>query len=82
MIRFKIKKRSRFTASMVACGCFIALAIWGWDLPVSTALSFFLICLTALALIIGIAAGLGWLLFKLRTSKKMAEPIDDHSGKP
>lgn len=65
-MRFKINKRARLSASMLASGAFIALAIWGWGLSIGTALSFLVICLLSLALLVGLAAALGWLLHRLR----------------
>ncbi len=53
-------------ASLIASMAFICLAIWGWGLPVRTALGFLLICLIFLLLIVAFAALLGWLIGKVR----------------
>ena len=50
--------RSVLSASMIACGAFIALAIWGWGLPVAAVVQFLLISLAGLVAII-LAALLG-----------------------
>lgn len=72
MIRIKFKQRSRVLASLIASLAFICLAIWGWGLPVSTALGFLLICVTFLLLIVLLAAVLGWIIGKMRRME------DDH----
>lgn len=73
MIRITFKKRSRILASMIASLAFIGLAIWGFDLPVSTILLFLLICLFFLLLIVAFAALLGWAIGRMRRL------YDDHS---
>lgn len=66
MVKFKINKRARFNSSMLAGACIIGLAVWGWGLPVSAVVSFFLISFGGLLAIVSLAAGCGWLLKKLR----------------
>ncbi len=65
-MRFKINKRARFNTSMLAGACIIALAVWGWGLPITTVFIFFGICFGFLALIVGLAALIGWVLSRLR----------------
>jgi predicted lysophospholipase L1 biosynthesis ABC-type transport system permease subunit len=66
LIRFRIKSRARFMASMCASAAFIGLAIYGWDLPISTAAAFLALCVLFLMGIVGLAVMSGWLLGKLR----------------
>lgn len=67
------------TASMAASACFIGLAVWGWDLPVTAVISFLVICVVFLAAIVLAAAGFGWLLHRLRNphSDKENDPPDN-----
>lgn len=62
MIRFRFRNRSRLWLNIVASGAFIALAIYGWDLPVETAVAFLVICIGFLVAIIGLGLVAGWLL--------------------
>ncbi|MEJ2416773.1 MAG: hypothetical protein P8Y45_07550 [Exilibacterium sp.] len=50
------KNRSVVTTSLLAGGSFVALAVWGWDLPLSTVGQFLLISLVCLVAIILVAA--------------------------
>ncbi len=50
------KNRSVVTTSLLAGGAFVALAVWGWDLPLSTVGQFLLISLVCLVAIILVAA--------------------------
>lgn len=60
------KQRSALGVSLLGSLSFIALAIWGWDLPIEKALSFFFIS-AILMMVVMIAAYLcAWLLSKLR----------------
>ncbi len=68
-MKFVIKKRARFTSSMIAGAAFIGLAVWGWNLPLTTVALFFALCLVFLALIILSAAAFGWVLGRLRNNK-------------
>ncbi len=65
-MKFKVDKRARFTSSMVAGVAIIALAVWGWGLPITTVVTFFVICLGFLVVIIGVAALLGYVIKRLR----------------
>jgi hypothetical protein len=40
----------------MALGCFVALAVWGWGLPVYAVRNFFLICVLFLVLILILAS--------------------------
>lgn len=50
------KKRGSFAVSLLACLAFVVAAILAWDLPLSSALGFALICLAGLLSIILAAA--------------------------
>ncbi len=69
-MRFTIKKRARLTASMFASASFLALAVWGWELPVETVLLFFVVCVLLLALIVGAAAMVAYALHRWRLAKE------------
>jgi hypothetical protein len=62
LMRFRIKKRARLLSSMIASAAFIGLAIYGWGLPISTALTFLAICILFLLAIIALALVSGGLL--------------------
>lgn len=66
MIKFRIRSRSRLWLNLAASAAFIALAIYGWDLPVETAIVFLVICVGFLVAIIGLGLVAGWLLRRLR----------------
>lgn len=66
MIKFRIRNRARIWMNLVASGAFIALAIYGWDLPVETAIAFLVICIVFLLAIVALGIVAGWLLRKLR----------------
>lgn len=65
-MKFRFTKRARISSSMFAGCAFIALAVYGWGLPISTVLLFLAICLASLAAIVVLAAAAGWLLSALR----------------
>lgn len=65
MVRFKLNKSARLKASLIACAGFLALAVWGWDLPVATLLMFLLISLAGLLIILALAALAALVLRKL-----------------
>lgn len=65
-MRFKFNKRARINTSLIAGFAFIALAVYGWGLPIETVFVFLAICLALLLLIVAIAAGMGWLFNLLR----------------
>lgn len=67
MLRFRVNKNARMTVSLLASAAFIGLAIWGWGLPVETAIRFFIICLTALVAIVVSAALVGLAVSAIRT---------------
>jgi NhaP-type Na+/H+ or K+/H+ antiporter len=66
LIKFRIRNRARIWMNLVASGAFIALAIYGWDLPVETAIAFLVICIVFLLAIVALGIVAGWLLRKLR----------------
>lgn len=63
--RFK-KQKSALGVSMIGCLAFIGLAIWGWDLPIETALSYALISAILMMVIIIAAYFTAWLLSFLK----------------
>lgn len=69
-MRFKFSKRARIHTSLFAGCAFIALAVYGWGLPITTVFVFFAICVTFLVLIVALAAVFGWVLSALRERKK------------
>jgi len=72
LIKFRIRSRARLWLNLVASGAFIALAIYGWELPIETAIVFLVICVLFLVAIIGLGLIGGWVLRKLR---KGSDPI-------
>ena len=72
-LNFKISKKTRLYSHILASGCFIALFIWGWDLPLAQAVSFLVIILFFLLAIMLLAAMLG---FVLRILRGNSSPID------
>ena len=72
-MKFKFTKRARMHSSLFAGCMFIALAVYGWDLPIETVLLFFAICVGFLLIIIACAALVGWLLKIVRTQKNNHE---------
>jgi len=63
--RFK-KQKSALAVSLLGSLAFIALAIWGWALPLETALNYLLIS-AVLMMVVMIAAFISaWLLSLLR----------------
>jgi high-affinity Fe2+/Pb2+ permease len=51
----KRKPRSAVTVALIACATFLALAVYGWDVPLSDLSSFLIITVGLLAAIIGAA---------------------------
>lgn len=75
MIKFRIRSRSRLWLNLTASAAFIALAIYGWDLPVETAIVFLAICVLFLVAIIALGLVAGWVLRYLRND-------EERDGKP
>lgn len=73
MIKFRIRSRTRLWMNLAASAAFIALAIYGWDLPVETAIGFLVICVVFLLAIMGLAFFSGWILRRLRGSRETDE---------
>lgn len=65
-MKFRIRNRTRLWINLIVSGAFIALAIYGWELPVETAVIFLVICVVSLAVIIGLGVLAGWVLRRLR----------------
>lgn len=55
MLFRKRKPRSAVTVALIACAAFLALAVYGWDVPLSDLSSFLIITVGLLAAIIGAA---------------------------
>lgn len=66
MIKFRIRSRSRLWLNLAASAAFIALAIYGWDLPAETAIVFLVLCVLFLVGIIALGFVAGWLLRRFR----------------
>jgi hypothetical protein len=73
LIKFRIRSRTRLWLNLAASAAFIALAIYGWDLPVETAIGFLVICVVFLTAIIGLGVVAGWLLGRLRKEDEPGE---------
>ncbi len=58
--------RRVFFTSLLACGCFVALAIYGWGLTWQQLFSFTLVLLVLLLGLVATAALVGWILYRLR----------------
>ena len=67
MIFSRLKKqKSALGVSLLACLAFIALAVWGWDLPLEAAFSYLLISIVLMMAIMVMAFISAWLLSLLR----------------
>ena len=66
MPTFTFKKRARVYSGLFASLAFVVLAIWGWDLPASTAGIFLLLCLIFLLGLAALAALLAWVIHKVK----------------
>ncbi len=73
--KYRISKKTRFMSHLLASACFIALFIWGWDLPMSEALAFFIILIVFLLAILAVSALLG-LALRLYRAKQEQQPED------
>ncbi len=62
VLKFRLRNRSRLWVHIIASGAFIALAIYGWDFPVATAVAFLVICIGFLIAIVSLGLVAGWLL--------------------
>jgi len=61
---FKRKPRSAIGVALIACASFLALAVWGWGVPVAS-LGQSLLLLLLLLLVVIVAAGLLIAVLKL-----------------
>lgn len=71
-MKFKFSKRARIHSGLFAGCAFIALAVYGWGLPITTVFVFLAICLVFLAMIVGVAAVSGWLLNAVRKREQVS----------
>tara|TARA_B100000768_G_C11061624_1_gene282698 strand:+ start:7 stop:219 length:213 start_codon:yes stop_codon:yes gene_type:complete len=70
MIFGRIKKQqSALAVSLLGSLAFIGLAIWGWNLPIETALSFVLISAILMMLVMMAAFVTAWLMSKFRNRR-------------
>jgi ABC-type antimicrobial peptide transport system permease subunit len=70
MIFGRIKKQqSALAVSLLGSLAFIGLAIWGWNLPIETALSFVLISAILMMLVMMAAFVTAWLMSKYRNRR-------------
>jgi hypothetical protein len=60
----KLFKSRGLAINMIACLAFLALAVYGWGLPVKELLHYFLITLICLVIVVGLALLAGFLLRK------------------
>ncbi|MDZ7924680.1 MAG: hypothetical protein U5M23_11565 [Marinagarivorans sp.] len=74
--KYRISKKTRFISHLLASACFIGLFIWGWDLPMSEVLAFFIILMVFLVAILAVSALLGFAL-RLYRAKKEQQSIDE-----
>lgn len=73
MIKFRIRSRARLWLNLAASAAFIALAIYGWELPVETAIVFLVICVVFLVAIIALGMVAGWLLRRFRKTDETGD---------
>jgi quinol-cytochrome oxidoreductase complex cytochrome b subunit len=70
MIFGRIKKQqSALAVSLLGSFAFIVLAIWGWNLPIETALNFVLISAILMMLVMMAAFVTAWLMSKFRNRR-------------
>lgn len=65
-----IRQRSAWLASMFGCAAFLLMAVKLYNVSLSSLVSNLVIVLLMLAVIVGVAAGLGWVIANLRKRRK------------
>ena len=65
-----IRQRSAWLASMFGCAAFLLMAVKLYNVSLSSLVSNLVIVLLMLAVIVGAAAGLGWVIGNLRKRRK------------
>ena len=65
-----IRQRSAWLASMFGCAAFLLMAVKLYNVPLSSLVSNLLVALLMLAVIVSVAAALGWVLATLRKRPK------------
>jgi hypothetical protein len=65
-----IRQRSAWLASMFGCAAFLLMAVKLYNVPLSSLASNLVIVLLMLAVIVGAAAALGWVIATLRKRGK------------
>lgn len=63
----RLYRRNRILGmSMLACLCFLALAVYGWGVTWRDMFTYLWVSVVLLALVVGSAAGVGWLIYRLK----------------
>lgn len=63
-------RRHRMLAvSFIACTGFLALAVYGWGVSLGDLFVGLMVSLTLLLLVVTGAAGLGWVMYKIRNRR-------------
>ncbi len=65
-----IRQRSAWLASMFGCAAFLLLAVKIYHVPVAELTANLLVALVLLAMVLCVAASLGWLIAKFRKRPK------------
>jgi len=65
-----IRQRSAWLVSMFGCAAFLLMAVKLYNVSLSSLVSNLVIVLLMLAVIVGVAAGLGWVIANLRKRRK------------
>ena len=65
-----IRQRSAWLASMFGCAAFLFMAVKLYNVSLSSLASNLVIVILMLAVIVGAAAGLGWVIANLRKRRK------------
>lgn len=61
----KYFKNRGLAINMIACAAFLALAVYGWGLPVADLLRYFWILVVCLVIVVGLAVLAGFILRKI-----------------
>jgi hypothetical protein len=77
-MKFKLSKRARINSNLFAGAMFIGLAVYGFELPVTTVLAYLAICVSFLVVTVLTASGLGWAISRIRSRKvRLNKPDSD-----
>lgn len=61
----KFFKSRGLAINMIACAAFLALAVYGWGLPVNDLLGYLWILIACLVIVVGLAVLAGYILRKI-----------------